>query len=181
MRRSNAPLQFARDDGCLCLFAREGIEKRERNESTCRTRNDDHSTTVLGSWLIRKRFLCSTKVDQSLSSVRSQRQSGWATAEPGRARTCHRTIEAAGLQTADAGLRASADFLNLASSPIDEVINFAQRRTPKRCNIFTPDAYEHFIECANIARTEILKEEIDPIKRAVLLRLLAKQESKKAN
>src|SRR6202035_2793352 len=39
-------------------------KKENPHESTCHTRNDDHSATVLNSWLVSKRFPCSTKIAQ---------------------------------------------------------------------------------------------------------------------
>src|ERR1700674_4424609 len=42
----------------------ENSPEEDRYESTCYTRNDHHSTSVLGSRLISKRCPCSTKVAQ---------------------------------------------------------------------------------------------------------------------
>src|ERR1700730_18134621 len=42
----------------------ENSPEEDYYESTCHTRNDHHSTSVLGSRLISKRFPCSTKVAQ---------------------------------------------------------------------------------------------------------------------
>jgi hypothetical protein len=42
----------------------ENSPEKDHYESTCHTRNDHHSTSVLGSRLISKRFPCSTKVAQ---------------------------------------------------------------------------------------------------------------------
>jgi hypothetical protein len=53
-----------RDPGCARPKRFENSPEEDHYESTCYTRNDHHSTSVLGSRLISKRCPCSTKVAQ---------------------------------------------------------------------------------------------------------------------